>query len=246
MIGRWIFLRDARLSRRTRLTLALLALFALALSFPLRLALAWGPGAALSARAVEGSVWNGWITDLRVASLPLGTVRAALRPLPLLILRRELAIERPGPTGAPDLAAIASGGSGWLELRDVNGQVALGDGLGDLPVGSLGFRDFRMAVAGGRCRSAAGEVSLLLGPLSDLMPTPIGLSGRARCVGNALHVPMTSPGGRERLFLRIDPQGRWRAELVLSGLPVEVAAPLLDRGFSSRKGGIGIVASGRL
>ena len=50
----------------------------------------------------------------------------------------------------------------------------------------------------------------------------------------------------ERLFLRLEPDGRWRADLVLAGLPVEVTAPLLEMGFSGRPGGIGIAASGRL
>lgn len=57
---------------------------------------------------------------------------------------------------------------------------------------------------------------------------------------------MVGPSGNERLFLRIEPNGRWRAELILAGLPVEISAPLLEIGFSGRSGGIELVASGRL
>ena len=57
---------------------------------------------------------------------------------------------------------------------------------------------------------------------------------------------MSGPSGMEKLFLRLEPDGRWRADLVLSGLPVEMSAPLLDNGFSARPGGIGLSASGRI
>lgn len=246
MIGRWIFLRDSRLSRRTWLTLAGVALLALVLFLPLRLALAWSRVPGLTASTAGGSVWNGWIGDLQLGSLPLGTVEAGLRPLPLLIGRREFAIERRGPAGEPELSALAAGGSGWFALRRVNGQVALGEGFAALPAASLGFHQFRMESAGGRCRSAAGQVSLILSPLSELMPGPLALSGQARCAAGALYVPMTGPSGMERMFLRIEPDGRWRADLVLAGLPVEISAPLLDMGFSARPGGIGISANGRM
>ncbi|MET0180872.1 MAG: type II secretion system protein N, partial [Novosphingobium sp.] len=181
MIGRWIFLRDGRLSGRAKLALAALFAAALVAAFPLRVALgAVASGArGLSAREVGGTVWDGWISQLRLGALPLGDVSAGLRPLPLLIGRREFALERMVPAGTPEFAAIAAGGRGWVALRDVEGQVALGDGLGGLPANSLGFRGFRVAVDGGRCREAGGQVSLLLAPFSELMPGGIAFSGTA-------------------------------------------------------------------
>lgn len=248
MIGRWIFLRDGRLSGRAKLGLAALFAAALIVSFPLRLALGWGGADArgLTAREVGGTVWNGWIAQARLGSLPLGDVRAGLRPLPLLLGRREIALARPGATAAPAFAAIVSGGDGWVSLRQVEGQVALADGLGGLPASALGFRDFRLAIGDGRCRDAGGQVSLLLAPVSDLMPGAIALSGTARCDKGALYVPMSGPSGMERLFLRLQADGRWHVDLVLAGLPVEIAGPLLDLGFSARPRGIGISARGRL
>ncbi|MET0250805.1 MAG: type II secretion system protein N [Novosphingobium sp.] len=246
MNRRWIFLREGPLSRRGKWAVVGLTVLALLILFPLRLALAMAAPPALTGSEVAGAVWNGRIADLRVGSLPLGTVQAGLRPLPLLIGRAELAIARPGPAGTPDLSGVVGGGAGGTRLSRVNGQLALGEGFADLPAASMAFRDFHLALAGGRCREAGGEVSLVLAPVSPLMPAPLALSGKARCAGPAVYVPMTGPTGMERLFLRIEPDGRWRAELVLAGLPAEVAAPLLEMGFAARPGGIGVTASGRM
>ena len=249
MIGRWIFLRDGRLSGRTKLVLAALFVLALIAVFPLRLALGWSDpgGRGITAREVTGSIWSGTIGDLRVGALPLGDVAAHLRPLPLLIGRREVRIERLASPGAPPgFSANAAGGEGWLSLREVQGQVPIGDAFGAIPASALGFRDFHLEMSGGRCVGAGGQVSLILAPFGELMPAPVALSGTARCSRNALYVPMTGPTGFERLFLRLEPDGHWRADLVLAGLPAEVAAPLLESGFAARPGGIGISANGRL
>ena len=156
-------------------------------------------------------------------------------------------VERLATPGAPPgFSANAAGGEGWLSLREVEGQVPIGDAFGAIPATALGFRDFHVELSGGRCVGAGGQVSLILAPFGELMPGPVALSGTARCSKDALYVPMTGPTGLERLFLRLEPDGRWRADLVLAGLPAEVAAPLLESGFAARPGGIGISANGRL
>ena len=246
MIRRWIFVRDGRLSGRAKLTLAALAFLALIATFPMRLALAWAAPGEVTAREVEGTVWSATIYDLRVGALPLGDVAAHLRLLPLLVGRAEVHVERPGAGALPAFEADGSGGKGWAYLHGVDGQVALGDGFGAIPATALGFKAFHLRMANGRCEEAGGEVSLILAPLSELMPGPVALTGPARCSKGALYVPMTGPSGLERVFLRLEPDGRWRADLVLAGLPVEITAPLLDMGFSAKPGGIGITATGRL
>ena len=249
MIGRWIFLRDGRLTGRSKLVLAAIFVIALIVAFPLRLALSLSDpgGRGITAREVAGSIWDGAIGDLRVGALPLGDVAANLRPLPLLIGRREVHVERFATAGSePDFSANAAGGEGWLSLRDVQGQVPIGDAFGSIPATALGFDDFHAELNNGRCIGAGGQVSLILSPFSELMPGPVALSGTARCSKGALYVPMKGPTGLENLFLRLEPDGRWRADLVLGGLPVEVTAPLLEAGFTARPGGIGISASGKL
>ena len=249
MIGRWIFLRDGRLSGRSKLVLAAIFVIALIVAFPLRLALGLSDpgGRGITAREVGGTIWAGAIGDLRVGALPLGDVAASLRALPLLIGRREVHVERLDGTGAPgDFSANAAGGAGWLSLSEVQGQVPIGDAFGTIPATALGFSDFHAELSDGRCVSAGGQVSLILSPFSELMPGPVALSGTARCNKGALYVPTKGPTGLENLFLRLEPDGRWRADLVLGGLPVEVTAPLLEAGFTARPGGIGISANGTL
>lgn len=246
MIRRWIFLRDGRLSGRSKLALALLALIALAATFPMRLAMAWSAPGQVSARVIEGPVWNAAIYDLRAGALPLGDVAAKLRFLPLLIGRREIHVERAGPSGISEFAANGAGGSGWVRLSEVQGQVPLGDGFGSIPASALGFEAFHATMQDGRCSEAGGKISLIVSPITELMPGPVALSGTARCNKGALYVPMTGPSGMERLFLRLEPSGKWRADLVLAGLPVEVTTALLETGFSSRPGGIGITSEGSL
>ena len=249
MIGRWIFLRDGRLTGRSKLVLAAIFVVALIAAFPLRLALGLSDpgGRGITAGEVAGSIWNGAIGDLRVGALPLGDVAANLRPLPLLIGRREVHVERLATLGAdPDFSANAAGGEGWLSLRDVQGHLPIGDAFGTIPATALGFNDFHAQLVDGRCVEAGGQVSLILAPFSELMPGPVALSGTARCSKGALYVPMKGPTGLENLFLRLEPDGRWRADLVLGGLPVEVTAPLLEAGFTARPGGIGISANGKL
>lgn len=248
MIERWIFLRDGRLPRRAWLALAALFVLALVALFPLRLALDWaGAGkGAVSAQAVEGTIWSGRIGELNAGPLPLGTVDAGLNPLALLLGRAEVWLRRPDAAGEP-FAATASGIGGNLSLRHVNGTVPLGGAAGALPVDAIGFGDFAMTMKDGKCVAADGTVTLKLAPVSALLPADIALSGKASCRDGALTVPMQGPAGMEKLLLKVAGDGKWTADLVLTGLPVEVSGPLLDMGFSPRaNGGVGLRSGGEL
>lgn len=247
MIGRWIFIRDGRLSRRTRIALLVLVLAVLAASLPLRLALgAASRSGSLSAREVAGTVWDGAAGDLQAGALPLGSVEVGLRPLPVLLGRAEFAIDRPAMPGQPQFHAVARGGEGWAVVKDANGELPVAGMMAPLPVRALTFADFAMEVRGGRCVAASGSVGIAVNALGPVLPVETFLSGPARCEDGALVVPMTGPSGTEKLNLTLEPDSTWHADLVLTGLPVEVSAPLLDMGFSGRPGGIGLSASGTL
>src|SRR3546814_6559285 len=73
-------------------------------SLPLRLAVGWAASdtRGLGARGVHGSIWGGTIEQMRVGALPLGTLDAALSPLPLLLGRVRLGLARTAK-GAPAL-----------------------------------------------------------------------------------------------------------------------------------------------
>jgi len=234
MIGRWIFVRETGMTRRGWPALTGLALLALIVLLPLRLVLGLAMPENVTARSVEGSVWDGRIADLNVGPLPIGTVEAGLEPLPLLIGRTQFAVSREG------FAAKASAHG----LSHASGTIGLPDGLGQLPVTSLGFGDFSVAMEDGQCVSADGTLSLTLASPGPLLPGPITLSGKARCDKGALLVPMRGAQGMEQMTLRIAGDGRWQADLTLSGLPQETADALRAGGFDARPGGIGIGTSG--
>ncbi|HQS69911.1 MULTISPECIES: type II secretion system protein N [unclassified Novosphingobium] len=239
MIGRWIFVRDAALegpgSRWGRLTLAAIVVVGLIVLLPLRLVLGLAAPENVSARSVEGSVWDGRIADLNLGLLPLGTVEAGLEPLPLLIGRAQFSVMREG------FSAKAYAGGG---VSRANGSLALPDGLGGLPVTAINFTDFSAGFAGGTCMQAEGTLGLTLASLGPLLPDAIMLSGKARCEKGALVVPMRGAQGMEQLTLRLTGDGRWQADLTLSGLSQETADALRAGGFDTRPGGIGIATSG--
>lgn len=242
MIGRWIFVRERAMTRRDWLALAGLLAVGLVLLLPLRLVFAWGMPQNVTARSVEGPVWGGRVADLRVGPVPLGTLEAGLSPWPLLLGRAEFALSRDGD--APFVARV-SAGAGDVRLSGVNGTLALPDGLGGLPVTSLGFGEFALRMEDGRCVAAQGMMNMTLASPGPLLPDALALSGQARCANGALVVPLQGTGGMEKLTLRIAGDGNWQADLVLSGLPPEVSGPLLLGGFTARPGGIGLRTSGR-
>ncbi|MES2301527.1 MAG: type II secretion system protein N [Pseudomonadota bacterium] len=242
MIGRWIFVRDRALTRRGWLALAGLTSAALLALLPLRLMLGWAAPDNVTARSVEGSVWSGRIADLQVGPLPLGTVDAGLEPLPLLLGRAQFAVSRAGEV---PFSAKASAGGGEVRLSGANGSVALPGGLGGLPVTAISFGDFSGRIEDGACAEAVGTLGMTLAPAGPLLPGAVTLSGKARCDKGELLVPMQGSGGMERLTLRIEGDGTWKADLVLSGLPVEVSGPLLQSGFTARPGGVGLRTSGK-
>lgn len=247
MIGRYIFIRDGRLSRTTRIVLLLLVLLSLLALFPLRLALgAANTTGSLSAREVEGVVWSGAAGDLQAGSLPLGSLYIGLKPLPLLLGRAEFALDRPAAPGQAEFHAIARGGEGWVAVRDANGEIALGGRMAPLPVRAITMADFAMETRAGKCVNASGTVGIVITSLGPMLPGETIMSGPAKCEDGALVTRMQGPTGTEHLHLTLEADSIWHADLVLSDLPVEVTAPLLDMGFTSRPNGIGLAANGTL
>ncbi len=220
-VRRWVFLGLA--------TLAMLVIL-----LPLRL----GAGLVgldrlgVSAGAMGGLVWSGEVADARAGPLPLGHLRVGLNPLPLLVGQARLSFTgqprktAPGETG---LSGVVAGSRNTVALRGVAGSLdagALGSGL---PLGMVTFTDFAARWEAGRCVEAAGRVRAdLTGPVPGL---PLGsLSGTPRCAGTALLLPLESGSGRERLELRIGPDGP-RAALVVTGVDPTLVPALTGAGF---------------
>lgn len=244
MIGRYLFIRDARLTAATKLWLALAVVLALVVLLPLRLVLGSladedGP---LSARAAQGIVWDGRVIDARVGSLPLGTLDVALMPWSLLS-GGTFSVEREASPGRAGFAAKLGGDADSLRIGDANGELDLAGAMGALPVRAISFAEFAMDMDHGRCIEASGNLGLVIASLGPLIEGETVLAGEARCEDGVLTVPMVGPTGTERLLFTVN-GSEWSADLHLSNLPVEVAAPLLERGFTGRPNGIGFTASG--
>ncbi|WP_066554977.1 type II secretion system protein N [Croceicoccus bisphenolivorans] len=247
MIGRWIFIRDGRLSRTTKIVLLLLVLLTLVATLPLRLALgAANTTGSLSAQEVDGIIWSGAAGDLQAGTLPLGSLYVGLKPLPLLLARAEFALDRPAMPGEAEFHALARGGEGWVAIREANGELSLAGRMAPLPVRAITFADFAMESRAGRCVEASGNLGIIVSSLGPMLPAETLMSGPARCEDGALVVPMQGPSGTEHLHFTLVPDSTWHADLVLKGLPVEVSAPLLDMGFTGRPEGVGLSASGTL
>ncbi len=229
------------LARRGKIALVALGLLALIALLPMRLALAWsGVGErGVSARAVSGSIWHGRIADARLGGLPLGDLRARLRPLPLLAGRTELSLSSDDALAEPAFSAVlASSGGGAGSIRDARGTLSLGAAMAPLPINAVGFTGFNAQFANGKCVAASGELQLILAPLGPQLPLQGAMQGKVRCDKGALYVPMTGPTGMERLLLRIEGDGRWRGDLLIRGLPAELAGPLRATGLLGAAGGL--------
>ena len=248
MIGRWIFIRDNRLTRITKLVLLVAAIAALLVMLPLRLVLGWADpsGRTLKAQAVEGIAWDGLVGELQLGQLPLGLMEVDMMPLPLLIGRAQFALERPDFPGARPFSARVRGSGGDLAIVNASGELPLGGMMAPLPVRTLTLNGFSAQMAGGACVSASGTLGLVVPAMGAMMNAETVLAGEARCEEGALVVPMTGPSGAERIDLRITPDGRWNAVMSLVGVPPEMAAPLVEMGFQQRRNGVGLTASGSL
>ena len=248
MIGRWIFIRDKRLSRLTIIVLGIGLLVTLLAMLPLRLVLGWADpsGRTLKAQAVEGIAWDGLVGEMQMGQLPLGLMEVDLMPLPLLIGRAQFALERPDYPGARPFSARVRGSGGGLSIAGASGELALGGTMAPLPVRTLTMNDFSAQLDGGACVAASGTLGLVVPAMGAMMDAETVLSGEARCEDGALVVPMTGPSGAERVDFRVDPDGRWTATMSMVGLPPEMATPLLEMGFQQRRNGVGLTASGTL
>lgn len=219
------------------LVLGGLLLVSLIVLLPLRLVLGAVP--SLSARTVHGSAWGGDAQDLQLRSLALGDVEAGLAPLPLLIGRREIWLERRG--GEPLAARLASSGDG-LRLSVFEGTVSVVDVAPDLPGTSARFSRFGLRFEHGRCVEAHGQVQVDTVVSTANSPARLTLSGRAQCRSGKLFLRLAGAGGMERMDLIVDGNGRWTADFTLLGF--NAGREVMARGFSARSDGYGMRASG--
>ena len=223
-----------------------IALILIVATFPMRLALAMAGAerSGLTAREVNGSVWDSELIEARLGALPLGNVTASLSPLALLGGEVELAFKRPDPR----LGALAGRlhGSNPRGLSDLNGTSSLSGGLGMVPVDQLRFEGAAVRFDDrGRCVSAGGRIQLTVGTSIAGLDLTRGLSGPLRCADGRAEAALTSQSGMERLTLAFDGSGAYRAQFAIQADDPAMAAALSVIGFRPSDGGFVLVSTGR-
>jgi general secretion pathway protein N len=122
-------------------------------------------------------------------------------------------------------------------LDDLNGRLRVGGLFGPLPIAALDLRDVSAHFSSGLCESAKGQVSATLsGELAGIV-LPAGLRGEVRCAEGALLLALASQSAMERADIRIQADGRYRADVVVRPSDPAAAARLTAAGFAPGAGG---------
>ncbi|MEC3949501.1 type II secretion system protein N [Sphingobium sp. HWE2-09] len=236
-----------KLSRRMRVILILVLLLGLLLFLPMRVALGLAglERLGVAAREVRGTVWSGRIDQLMLGDMPLGSVRAGLSPLSLLVGRARFDIARTKGL-ADDISGALTVGLGRIGVDDMTGVMPLGRVFAPLPVGSLMLEDVSAYYAGDRCGHAEGRVRARMAGQFPGLNLSQGLSGVVACDGDALLLPLVSQSGMEKITLRIWRSGRYAAEMRVETADPTLAATLGQAGFAGADGVQVLKVEGRL
>jgi len=177
-------------------------------------------------------VWSGRIDQLMLGEMPMGSVRAGLSPLSLLVGRARFDIAR--TAGLPDdIRGALTIGPGRIGIDDVTGAVPLGRSFAPLPIASLVLEDVTGWFAGEKCGHAEGRVRARMAGQFPGLNLSQGLSGVATCDGDALLLPLVSQSGMEKLSLRIWRSGRYSAEMRVETADPTLAGTLGQAGFAT-------------
>ena len=227
-----------RMTTRPSVLFAAMLVVALIVFLPMRLALG-ATGLAdqgLSARRVGGTIWGGSMLEARFGEVALGDLRVSLSPLALLIGRARLAFEGAGADGRPIIGA-ATISRHAMGIDGVTASLPAAGLFAPLPVTTLLLEDVTVRFRDGVCEEAGGRVRATVTGEAGGLPLPPTMMGNARCEAGALLLPMTGQGGTEAVNLRIRPDGRYTADLVLTPGDPAAAAKLEQLGFVAGSGG---------
>ncbi|WP_397591861.1 type II secretion system protein N [Sphingorhabdus sp.] len=212
------------------------------LFMPLRTIIA---GDGVTARKVDGIIWDGSIRDLRLGKLPVGDVNARLLFGPLFMGRAEILLSRGDAQFVPGITGSVSRSLNGVSVRNLYATLPVGALLAPFPAENIQFEGVSARFAGGRCMEASGQVRLTL---SDTMPGLIlqnGMLGQPRCDGAQLLLPLVSQSAMERADIRLSADGSYTVAVMLNGDRGDQAAVLNLAGFRAVAGGYRMVQKGR-
>ena len=229
------------------MTLGRVALFvasvlvALVLFAPLSVALSVaGVGNPLTARSATGTIWSGRLAEARIGGFDVGDAEVGLRPLSLLTGPPRISVR--SAAGRADL--VSSGPS--AAIIDATAKLKIAGRFAPIPIDALELTDVSATFSNGRCARAQGRVRATIAGEVGGLSLAQGMSGSVRCGGDAALISLTSASTMERLLLRIDGAGAYRAELYVRSVDPVLATRLLAAGFIAAPGGFVQRATGKL
>lgn len=217
---------------RAKIMLAIILGIALLVTWPLRAAFSiFGlKDMGVAARSLRGPIWWGGAEELQIRGVQLGSVDVFLNPVQLLIGRVRIDVSR--RLGTPeDISGAITVGLGRRGIDDVTGALALAAPLAPLPVSRVEFDDLTVHFSSGKCTVAEGRVRARVPGLVSALNLANGLSGEARCAGEAVELPLVSQSGQEQVMIRITQDGSYQATMRVRTSDPLMTAALAANGF---------------
>lgn len=234
---------------RNRTLIALLIVVTLVMTAvltPMRLLVSDLVGTSLAgASSVSGTVWRGRLEDLTVVGAPLGSWRAGLDPLALLVGGVKLGLKQDRAGSDQKARLLLAGrdkGVDRLTLLTPVDLTAIG-----LPVaGDIAFQDASAVFRKGRCAKAGGEIRVRLtseGPLQGST-----LKGTPACRGEAWTAALAgqAQGATMSLTSRVNGAGGFQLEMAVATTDPDLIQGLMASGFTRDASGVRRTIDGRL
>lgn len=230
------------MKRRFVIALAAVLGVALIIFMPLRTIIA---GDGVTARKIDGIIWDGSIRDLRFGKLSVGDVNARLLLAPLFMGRAEILLSRGNAQFVPGITGSVSRSLNGVSVNNLSATLPVGALFAPFPAENIQFEGFSARFAAGRCMEASGQVRLTL---SDTMPglnLHNGMLGQPRCDRAQLLLPLVSQSAMERADIRLSADGSYTVTVLLNADRGDQAPALNLVGFRSVAGGYRLEQKGR-
>lgn len=202
-------------------------------------------GDGVTARKVDGIIWDGSIRDLSLGKLPVGDVNARLRFWPLFLGRAEILLSRGNTQFVPGINGSVSRGIGGMSVNNLSATLPIGSLFAPFPAENIQFEGFSARFASGRCMDAGGQVRLTLSDTVPGLNLQNGMLGQPRCDGARLLLPLASQSAMERADIRLSADGSYTVTVTLDANRGDQAAVLNLAGFRPVAGGYRLVQKGR-
>ena len=209
-------------------------LLAIAIAFfPLRLVfvVADAEQHGVSARAVEGTIWNGSVRDLRLGALNIGDLDMGARFWSIFVGRLSLDLYDTNKERASTGNVQLSSGSYKIENLDIE-VTANAAGIGNL-VKTIEFQNLSANVTDEKCKQASGQLRLTIGPNPLGLNLKNGLLGSASCKDDALFFLLKSQSATEEVHLSLTANGGYNGKLIINKNSLQDARLLSQLGFEA-------------